>query len=211
MKTHFIFTLIFLLPIIAVEAQPAYYSYSVKIGTYSPHDIKSSYFVGGTFKFRFTDTSEIGAGIDLYRCINRDETILDENIHFGQITETEIQTNAEKVALILPVYASFQVRNPIFYKHYYYVSGTVGYNYLESREKVYSEEISRLSKKYHGMRYSIESGFIYRLNHAYGFIIELSYIFSEVSRRKVSIGAPVKGVVNLSGFTFRIGVRRGFY
>ena len=211
MKMYFVFTLIFLLSFVSIEAQPKYFSYSAKVGTYRPHDIKSSYFLGGAIKFRFTDYSEMGVGIDLYRSIKRDETILDENIHFGQVTETEIQINSEKVAFILPVYALYQIRNPIFYKHYYYIAGTVGYNYLQSSEKIYSDEISRISQKYHGMRYSIEGGFIYRLNHIYGFIIELSYISSQVSRNKVSIGAPVKGVVNLSGFTFRIGIRRGFY
>lgn len=211
MKTYVVFIITMLLSVISVEAQPKYFSYSAKIGTYSPHDIKSSYFLGGAFKFRFTDNSEMGLGVDFYRSIKRDETILDDNIHFGQVTETEIQINSEKTALILPVYALFQIRNPIFYRHYYFIAGTVGYNFLESSEKIYSDEVSRISKKYHGMRYSIEGGFIYRLNHIFGLVVELSYIFSEVSRRKVSIGAPVKGVVNLSGFTFRIGFRRGFY
>ena len=52
---------------------------------------------------------------------------------------------------------------------------------------------------------------MYRVSHRYAVIMDISYHSAKVSREKNTTGPPVKCVVDLSGFTFQIGLRKGFF
>lgn len=211
MRFFKIFLLLLLITYSSAFSQFSYHSFSVKAGSYHPKNISNSYLIGGVFQLRFTDNIELGVGLDYFRRVTRDETTLVENIKIGQIKETEILTNSESSAFIIPVYAMITLRYPILFKHYYYITGTAGYNYLENKITVYQDEIYRQTTSYDGLRFSIDAGFIYRLNHGYGILAEISYIFSEASRKKTNIGAPVRAIVDISGIALRVGIRKGFY
>jgi len=180
-------------------------------GIYSPKDLRTSYIVGGQFTFKFMPLAEIGIGVDYYGRHETDELILAKDITIGTVKVTEIQTNSEQIIHVVPAHVILMFKFPVLANQYVYLSGTAGYAYLYSKLKAYTPELLVIEKDYHGFKWSIGAGFLYRFSQYYAVSAELSYLISTTSHPKKMLGPPVNCVVDISGIVLRVGLRHGFF
>ena len=212
MKKNSLVMIFMILITSTLHAQWPYRAITVKCGGYSPKDIGSSYLFSANITFKLFSSDELGVGLDYFGKHEKDIITLNENNHTGPVMETEVQTVTKTNVHLIPIYGIYIIRFPFSPRNTLFLSGTAGYNFLISKFKDYYHESESVTNEYRGFTLSLGSGFMYRLNHQFALVCEGSYCFSEVSRNKsTSGGAPIKALVDISGFSFRIGLRRGVF
>lgn len=195
-----------------VQAQWPYRAVTVKFGSYSPKDIGASYRFNTNVTFQLSSSDEFGLGIDYFGKHEKDILTLKEKYLVGPILETEIQTVSKTNVHLIPIYGIYTFRLPLSPRNTAFFSVTAGYDFLISKFKDYYNEFENVTNQYKGFAWSLGSGFMYRLNHQIVVVGEASYNFSKVSRDiPTPDGAPIQAVVDISGFSFQIGVRRSIF
>lgn len=184
---------------------------TVKFGNFNPKNIGNSYLICANLTYQLSVSDEIGIGINYYGKHERDILTLKDKYLVGPILETEIQTVAKRNVHLIPMYGIYIFRIPLSPRNTLFFSGTAGYDFLLSNYKDYYQENESVKNQYRGFSWSLGTGFMYRLNHQIVCVLEAAYTFSKVSRSKPTESAPIEGIVDISGFSLRFGLRRSLF
>ncbi|MFZ5518504.1 MAG: outer membrane beta-barrel protein [Candidatus Zhuqueibacterota bacterium] len=200
---------------VLASSSPAQWSRSamtVKFGNFSPKDIGPSYVISANFMFHLSLSDELGFGVDYYGKHEKDIITLKDKYLVGPILEKEVQTIARTNVHLIPVYAQYLFRMPISPRNTACITGTAGYNFLISKFTDYYDESKSIMNQYQGFRWTVGLGILYRLNHHMQIACDAAYNYSKVSRDISATGsAPTEAVVDISGFSFLIGLRRSLF
>lgn len=192
----------------SVLSQKNYRAITPKFGYFNPKDIPGSYLVGGSYTFRLNEFQEIGIAME-YFYYNKDrDSTLNKDTNAG-VTEKLKQTDSTTTIHLVPLSLILMFRFPALKYHYYYFSGTIGYELMYYKKRKYTPERKKESRSYRGIKLSLGTGFIYRLTVKYAIIAEIYYDIAHVTHDKNEPGAPIKGIIDLSGLSVRIGIRIG--
>ncbi len=202
--------LIFVLSEVPTAFAQAYSATTLKAGYYNPKGAKAGFIFGGNYSWIVDESVDIGIGIDFFRKNYTDETELAKTVDQNKVVESEIIKNADFITTILPIYGIINVKFPAGTYLDYFVSGSLGYEWLWSNIKTYGDSKSNQTKSYNGFKWLLSGGIAYRIGSRSSFIAEVFYDGTKVSReKKAEKGAPVRYEVDLSGLGFRVGVRMG--
>jgi len=197
------------------SSSPAQWSRSamtVKFGNFSPKDIGPSYVISVNYSVHLSLSDELGFGVDYYGKHEKDVVTLKEKYLVGPILEKEVQTIARTNVHLIPIYVQYLFRLPVSPRNTMCVSGTAGYNFLISKFTDYNNESESMMNHYHGFRWTVGLGVLYRLNQHMHVACDATYQFSRVSRDIATAGnAPTEAIVDISGFSILIGLRRSLF
>lgn len=206
-RLFFTFVILFLLVSYSNVLSQGYGVNYVKVGYFNPKDVKGGLILGAMFGTVVDEAVDVGIGIDFFRGSNKEETKVGES-SIGQSTETKWRRDGESSTTIIPITGQVNVKIPASYSLFYTLGGGVGYEMLWAGEKEYNEtgeEVGSESRFYHGFRWIINGGILYKLGSRSSFILEAFYDGSRVSRKEDNFTYKV----NPSGFGLRGGIRFG--
>jgi hypothetical protein len=193
-----------------VSAQPLSAT-TLKVGYFDPKGSKAGFLFGGGYSWIVDESVDIGIAVDYFRRNYTAEAKIAKSVSADGTVEEEIKTEAEFTTNILPSYGLINVKFPASYNLDYFLSGSLGYEMLFSKEQTYGENAFQKTRYYSGFKWMASGGIMYRVGTRSSFLAEIFYDGTKVSRdKKGEVGAPVRYEVDLSGIGFRIGIRMGF-
>ena len=212
MKKNFIVisTLFILIPIFcstAIYAQRTGVSY-IKVGYFNPKDVKGGLIFGGMLGSAIDQAVDVGIGLDIFRGSNKSEKKVDPGSSTGGLSEEGWIPDAESSVTIIPATLLVNVKFPASHQLSYTGGGGIGYGFLWAKEKKYDdagEVTDSKTKYYHGFRWMLTAGILYKLGSRSSLILEAFYDGSKLSRKEDNITYKV----NPSGLGIRVGLRFG--
>lgn len=208
MRKYIGFLLIFLFIGSTITYAQGYGVTAIKMGYFNPKNAKGGLIIGGMIGSAVDESVDLGIGVDFFRGSNKEETQTGESTSGAGTKETAWRLDAESSSTIIPITAQVNMKIPASYMFYYTFGGGVGYEMLWTREKEYDvngEEIDSESRFYHGLRWILTAGILYRLGSRSSFLLEAFYDGSKLNRKKDNITYKV----NPSGIGVRAGIRIG--
>lgn len=181
---------------------------TVKMGYFNPKDANGGFIFGGILGSAVDEAVDVGIGIDVFRGSNKEETKTGESTSGAGTKETGWRLDAESSSTIIPITAQVNMKLPASYTLFYTFGGGAGYEMLWTKEKEYDQDgevINSKSRFYHGFRWILTAGILYKLGSRSSFVLEAFYDGSKVSRKEQNITYKV----NPSGFGIRGGIRLG--
>jgi len=178
----------------------------VKLGYYNPKDAKSGIIFGGMIGSAVDEAVAVGFGLDFFRGSDKKEREL-EGATTGGIKETGWVPDSESSVTYIPLTALVSAKIPASYQLYYTFGGGIGYGLLWANEVKYDngEKTDSKSKFYHGFRWMLNAGILYKIGSRSAIILEAFYDQSKLSRKEDNITYKV----NPSGIGVRAGIRFG--
>ncbi|MBN2008502.1 hypothetical protein JW960_04055 [candidate division KSB1 bacterium] len=202
-----VLTVVFSVSCSTLFARGGYGVNTVKVGYFNPKDAKGGLMLGAVLGSAMDEAVDVGIGIDFFRGSNSKETPTGEATIAG-VTEKGSRLDAESSSTIVPITAQVNVKIPASYTLFYTIGGGVGYEMLWTKEKEFSETgdvTDANSRFYHGMRWVVNAGILYKLGSRSSLLIEGFYDGSKLSRKDNNITYKV----DPSGFGIRGGIRFG--
>jgi len=185
-------------------------STTFKVGYYNPKNAKSGILFGLNLGGSVDETVDIGFGVDLFHKSYQQESVIAESVSAGGVIEEQKQLNLDFSTTAIPLMGTINVKLGANMPFAYFIAGGLGYALLWNKENNYADDISE-KRFYHGFTWQVGGGAMYQLGSRSYLIGEVLYNDSHLKRDKgkTENGLPVWTEVDMSGFSFRLGVRLG--
>jgi len=203
--TYFLIIL-FLLSGTTIALAQRYGVTNVKLGYFDPKDAKGGLIFGGMFGSAVDEAVDVGVALDIFRGSNKTETQVGSS-STGGITEEGWIPDSESSITLIPITGLATVKIPASYQLFYTAGAGIGYGFLWAKEKKYQDgEVTQSKTKfYHGFRWTLTAGVLYKVGSRSSVILEAFYESSKLDRKEDNITYKV----NPSGFGIRTGIRFG--
>ncbi|MBD3289701.1 hypothetical protein GF337_12920 [candidate division KSB1 bacterium] len=179
---------------------------SFKMGYFNPKDTKGGLIFGGYLGTAFDESVDIGLGLDFFRGTNKEEREI-ENSSTAGVIETGWIPEEESSVTFIPITGQVNVKIPATYQLFYTAGAGFGYGLMWAKEAKYEdgEKVQSKSKFYHGFRWMLSGGILYKIGSRSALTIEAFYDRAKLDREEDNITYKV----NVSGFGIRAGIRLG--
>ncbi len=182
---------------------------NIKVGYFNPKDANGGLILGASLGTALDESVDICFGADLFTGSNKQEVVTGEET-IGGVTEKQTYLDSESSMTLIPISGSVNVKIATLSNLVYTVGGGIGYGLLWTKEVEYDsndpgKKLNSKSRFYHGFRWMLTGGLLYRVGTRSALIFEAFYDNAGLSRKKDGISYKV----NLSGFGIRTGIRIG--
>ena len=182
----------------------------VKLGYFSPKDVKPG-FIGGVMLGSAVDENvDIGISVDYFSRAYKKDELVAKSVSQGGVVQSTMQRTMDFSTQVIPVMASILVKFSARMPFTFFLGGGLGYQLLFNKETNYAENVSE-RRFYKGFGWQAEGGAMYRIGRRSWFFGEVFYNSATPSRNKNknSQGLPTWEQVDVSGVGVRLGVRLG--
>ena len=179
---------------------------AINAGYLNPKDAKGGMLVGLMLGTSVDEAVDIGVGVDFYYKTYSEESRVQGPTQAGGTSEF-ITTTVDYSRTIIPLNVSINVKLPTSQYFGYNLRGSVGYQFLLSREKNYELDVDK-TRKFGGIGWQAAAGLFYHVGTRSTLLADVFFNSCEVSRSlgKTTEGLPVTERVDLSGLGFRVGI-----
>jgi outer membrane protein W len=183
----------------------------VRGGYMNPKDAAAGLIIGVGYGILVDERVDIGLGIDYFHKNYKEETKVADQDYQSGVHESTVIRELEYSTHLLPVSANVTVHLPFQPPLYWYVGGSVSYQFLFNEENNYVEAISE-KRTYRGWGWMIRAGIDYNIGSRSSLMLEAFYNSCKVkANEEKKEGLPVWEEVDVSGLGFRAGLRLEFF
>ena len=184
----------------------------VRGGYLNPKDTNGGMIIGGSYGISIDERVDLSLGLSYFHKNYRKETAVADTNYISGIREQTVVRDLEYSTTLLPVTASVNIRFPFQRPVYWYVGGSVTYQFLFNKEDNYEEAISE-KRTYKGWGWMLRAGIEYGIGSRSALLLEAFYNIGKVKRNvdETIEGLPVWDEVDVSGLGFRTGLRLEFF
>jgi hypothetical protein len=179
-----------------------------KVGYFNPKDAKEGVLFGINLSGMVDETVDLGFGIDLFHRSYQKDSEVAVSVTDGGLVERQLQRDLDFSTTAIPLMGTVTVKLGSELAFSYFLGGGLGYSLLWNKESNYIEDVSE-KRFYHGLSWKIGGGAMYQLGSRSYLVGEIFYNDALLKRDKGETpnGLPVWSEVNLSGFSFSLGIR----
>ena len=181
-------------------------------GYLNPKDTKAGTIWGGSYGFSIDERVNISVGISYFhKNYSKTSKVADSTYASNYKTNT-IQKELEYNTTLLPISANANVRIPIQPPLYWYLGGSITYQFLFNTEKNYEENVSE-KRTYSGLGWMLRAGIELAIGSRSSLFVEGFYNIGKVKRNveETVKGLPIWEEVDVSGLGCRAGLRLEFF
>ena len=184
----------------------------VRAGYLDPKGISSGFIFGANYGISVDERVDLSIGASFFHKTYRKDTEVADTNYVSGVNEQTVVRNLEYSNTLLPISANVNIRLPFQPPLYYYVGGSVTYQFLFSTENNYSEGISE-KRNYHGWGWMLRAGVEYVIGSRSSIIIEAIYNIGKVKRNqdRTVEGLPVWNEVDTKGLGICGGLKLEFF
>lgn len=181
-------------------------------GYLNPKDTNPGLIFGGSYGISIDERVDLSLGISYFHKNYKKESTVADTDYVAGVHETTVMRELEYNTTLLPISANVTIRIPLQPPVYYFIGGSVVYQFLFNTEKNFNEGISE-KRKYGGWGWMVRAGIDYNIGSRSSILLEAFYNIGKVKRNVENTvqGLPVWDEVNVSGLGFRAGLRLEFF
>ena len=172
-----------------------------KLGVFAPSGVESGIFFGVNTGRMIDEAVSFSVAVDMYTNSSTQES----EIFQGE--EPTIVTEIENSTYYFPVLVKLNYERNLQSGMVIRGSAGIGYSFMWVNENNYLENINQ-TRYYSGLAWRMAGGIGIQISSSSNLFVDLAYNSSKVSRDKGenAQGLPTRTEIDMSGFSFRIGV-----
>lgn len=181
-------------------------------GYLNPKDTEAGLIFGGSYGVSIDERVDLSLGLSYFHKGYSKESEVADSVSPSGIHESTVMKELEYSTTLLPISANVNIRFPFQPPLYWYVGGSLTYQFLFNTEKNFEEGISE-KRNYRGWGWMVRAGIEYTIGSRSSVLLEAFYNIGKVKRNveETVEGLPVWDEVDVSGLGFRTGLRLEFF
>ena len=176
-KRQFIISLLFIFA--GMSSGQGYRMLEIRGGYLGPKDTKSGLILGGSYGVSIDERVDLSIGIDYFHKTYEQESLVADTNYVSGVHEQTVMKQLEYSTTLLPVSAGVNIRIPFEPPLYWFVGGSVTYQFLFNNEKNFEEGISE-KRNYRGWGWMLRGGIEYIIGSRSSLLMEAFYNFGKV-------------------------------
>ena len=181
-------------------------------GYLNPKGTAAGFIFGGAYGVSVDERVDVSLGFSYFNKSYKKESVVADTGYVSVLDERTVMRELEYSTTLLPVCFNVNVRIPFQPPVYYYVGGSLSYQFLFNTEKNFEAGISE-KRNYRGWGWMVRAGVEYVIGSRSSVILEALYNIGKVKRNveETVEGLPIWDEVDVSGLGFRAGLRLEFF
>ncbi len=181
-------------------------------GYLNPKGTNAGLIFGGSYGVSIDERVDLSLGFSVFHKGYQKETAVADTGYQSGINERTVMRELEYSTTLLPIFVGANVRFPFQPPLYWYVGGSLTYQFLFNTENNFQEEIKE-KRNYRGWGWMVRAGIEYTIGSRSSVLMEAFYNIGKVKRnvKETVEGLPVWDEVDVSGLGFRAGLRLEFF
>ena len=184
----------------------------IRGGYLNPKATNAGLILGGSYGISIDERVDISLGFSYFHKNYSKESQVADTSYVSGVQEKTVKKEMEYSTTLLPISANVTIRIPFQPPVYYYVGGSLTYQFLFNNEKNFEQSISE-KRNYKGWGWVLRAGIEYTIGSRSSLMLEAFYNIGKVKRNveETVKGLPIWNEVDMSGLGFQAGLRLEFF